>query len=96
MKKKPILIDCSLTGGRGPAKKTMELTQELKENNIPFLVLTDNAFKEKLIDVGVKIDYEVNVNLNDTPKLILEKFYDVISQIDYSFLVKLGARVAGP
>lgn len=92
----PILIDCSLTGGRGPAKKALELTHDLKLHQVPYLLLTDRGFEQKLRDLGLDIDYVVDTRLNEDPRIILNKFYEVVKNIDYSFMVKLGARVAGP
>ncbi|OIO52696.1 hypothetical protein COY93_03800 [Candidatus Uhrbacteria bacterium CG_4_10_14_0_8_um_filter_58_22] len=93
---KPILIDCSLTGGRGPAKKTWELTQDLDVRGISYLVLTDMGFRHKLTDLGVRVDFVVEMSLNDDPSRIISRFYDVIKDIDYGFMLKFGARVAGP
>ena len=73
-----------------------ELTQDLELNQIPYLILTDKGFKDKLQDLNIKVDYIVDTKLNDPPKVILDKFYEVIKKIDYSFLIKFGARIAGP
>lgn len=70
----PILIDCSLTGGRGPAKKAMELTSELELHHIPYKLLTDRRFEKKLRDLGLKIDYVVEATMNMDPQTILKKF----------------------
>ncbi|MFH2063104.1 MAG: hypothetical protein ABIJ46_03020 [bacterium] len=93
---KPLLIDCSLTGGRGPAKKTWELTRDLDAAGIPYLVLTDRGFRSKLDDLGVRVDLTVGVSLNDDPSAILAAFFEILKSVDYGLLLKLGARAAGP
>ncbi len=64
-----ILIDCSLTGGRGPAKKVYELCTDLKQDQIPFYLLTDIGFAPKLRDMGIEPDYIVDVKLSDPPQV---------------------------
>jgi hypothetical protein len=96
MKPKPILIDVSLTGGRGPAKKAYELTSDLKKENIPYKILTDKLFEKKLIEAGLKPDYVADVDLTDKPARIIGEFQRVVGKIECAFMVKMGARVAGP
>ncbi|OGM20856.1 hypothetical protein A2863_00075 [Candidatus Woesebacteria bacterium RIFCSPHIGHO2_01_FULL_38_9b] len=93
---KPILIDVSLTGGRGPAKKALELTSDLTLEKIPFLILTDKGFYPKLKDIGITPNYVVNTNLSDKSIRIIKSFYQTINKIDFAFMIRLGARVAGP
>jgi hypothetical protein len=93
---KPILIDCSLTGGRGSAKQAYELITELRSHAIPFFLLTDAAFQPKLTDMGMTPDFVVDTSLNDNPDQIIDAFWEVIEPISYSFMVKIGARMAGP
>ena len=93
---KPILIDCSLTGGRGPAKKVYELCTDLKKLEIPFHLITDEGFVPKLRDLGIEPDYIVKTKISDPPLEIMEKFLSIIKGIDYGFMVKIGARMAGP
>lgn len=91
-----VLIDCSLTGGRGPAKKAMELTKEFDLKGIDYVVMTDAAFKSKLDDLGVKVSYVVQTSFAETPAVIIEKFREVAETIDFDLMIKLGARMAGP
>ena len=93
---KPILIDCSLTGGRGPAKKVYELCTDLKQDNIPYNLLTDTGFATKLRDLGIEPDHIVNTRLNDPTETIMNMFHYKIKNIQYEFMVKIGARMAGP
>ncbi|KKQ51678.1 hypothetical protein A2865_00685 [Candidatus Woesebacteria bacterium RIFCSPHIGHO2_01_FULL_39_17] len=94
--RKPILIDVSLTGGRGPAKKALELTSDLALEGIPYQILTDKGFCTKLNDVGISPDYIINTNLGQSPTRIIKSFYKEIKEINFSFMVRLGARVPGP
>lgn len=91
-----ILLDVSLTGGRGPAKKAYELIADLRANNIPFKVITDRMFASKLRDMGIEPEYVVDTDLTDAPATVIQKFEEVMRTINYSLLVKMGARVAGP
>lgn len=91
-----VLIDCSLTGGRGPAKKAMELTKEFDLKGIDYAVMTDAAFKSKLDDLGVKVSYVVQTSFAETPAVIIEKFHEIVETIDFDVMIKLGARMAGP
>jgi len=91
-----ILIDCSLTGGRGPAKKTMELTKELDMKGIAYEVVTDSSFKPKLDDLGVEVSHVVNTSFAEPHSDIIEKFYNTIQGIDFDVMIKMGARMAGP
>jgi len=93
---KPILVDCSLTGGRGPAKKVYELCTDLKQDNIPYNLLTDSGFAPKLRDLGIEPDYIVDTRLNDPTETIMNMFHYKIKNIQYEFMVKIGARMAGP
>ena len=96
-KTKPtILIDSSLTGGRGPAKKTYEFIQRCKELNVQYQLISNTAFKFKLDDLGILPDYLVDVCLTDNPKTTIKQYRKVISQINYDCLVRFGARVPGP
>ena len=94
--KEIILIDVSLTGGRGPSKQALSFIEYLIENDIYYTVITDKGFSKKLSEIGIKPDYIVNTDLNDTEVKIIKKFQKVIEKIDYTFMVKFGARVAGP
>lgn len=93
---KPILIDCSLTGGRGPAKKVWEIVQDLEIEDIPYKLLTDRVFSFKLQDMGLEPDYIIDTGFSDAPELIIQKFDETIRKLDFLFLVKYGARIAGP
>ena len=88
---KPIMIDCSLTGGRGPAKKVYELCTDLKKLEVPFYLITDEGFVPKLRDLGIEPNYIVNTKISDPPLEIMEKFLSIIKGIDYGFMVKIGA-----
>ncbi len=96
MKSQPILVDASLTGGRGPAKQTYELVTDLRAANIPYAVISDRLFARKLIDIGVNPNYVVDTDLTEDPSMVIDKFYQAIKDIDFGLLVKLGARLAGP
>lgn len=93
---KNLLIDCSLTGGRGPAKKVYELTTDLKQEKIPYKILSDKGFEPKLLDLGVKPDILIETNLNESHQKIMKKFYNTIKNVDYDYMLKIGARMAGP
>jgi len=93
---KPLLIDVSLTGGRGPAKQALEIAISLRNKKIPFVILTDNLFAPKLKDIGLSPDIVVNTQLSDSPYKIRRSFEDCLSNIGYSCLVKIGARSVGP
>ncbi len=93
---KTILIDVSLTGGRGPAKKVWEFIQDCVEQKVPYEIITDKQFARKLTDLGIKPTYVIDTNKNEESEVIISKFYDAIKDIDYDLLVKFGARVAGP
>ncbi|HEY4525568.1 MAG TPA: hypothetical protein VJL32_00520 [Candidatus Paceibacterota bacterium] len=96
MKKTQILLDVSLTGGRGPAKKAYEVISDLKERGISYGIVTDRIFRYKLQDMGITPDFVVDTDLTEKPQTVIEKFNATLSNINYHFLVKMGARVAGP
>lgn len=93
---KKILIDVSLTGGRGPAKKVWEFIQDCKANNISYVILTDKQFVQKLEELGISPSYIIDTSKNEKPKVVIQKFYETIKNIDYDLMVKFGARIAGP
>lgn len=94
--KQPILIDTSLTGGRGPAKKTYEFVQRCRELSVSYCLLTNSAFAFKLADMGLTVDYTIDVSLSDTPKMVLDAYQKALADIEYGCLVRFGARNPGP
>lgn len=93
---KRILIDCTLTGGRGPAKKTAEFVWECQRLNIPYTLITDKRLVGVLKDFNIKPDYIIPINFSSTNKEIYELFEKQFSLIKYDVLVKFGARTPGP
>ena len=93
---KTILIDSSLTGGRGPAKKTAEFIWECKRRKINYLLLTDWKLKSILKDFELYPDITVDVSYNQTNNEIYQIFEKALKKIKFDYLVKFGARTAGP
>lgn len=93
---KTILIDCTLTGGRGPAKKTAEFIWECQRLKIPYKLITDNRLVGVLRDLGIKPDYIISVDYSLTNTEIYDLFEKRFRQISYDILVKFGARTVGP
>ena len=73
-----------------------ELCTDLKQDGIPFKVMTDTGFAPKLRDMGIEPDHIVDVKLSDPPQSIMKKFHNTVKGIDYGFMVKIGARMTGP
>jgi len=94
--KKTILIDVSLTGGRGPAKKVKSFTEYCDETNVDYQIITDRKFVAKLEELDIKPNFIVDTDMNEPESDILGKFYEVVKGIDYSIMIKFGARIAGP
>jgi len=94
--KQTILIDTSLTGGRGPAKKTYEFVQYCQENGITYRLLTNRSFLSKLAELGIKPDYTIDVNLAYGNNEILEQYKRTLQNIKFDSMVRFGARVPGP
>ena len=93
---KQLLIDCSLTGGRGPAKKVYELCTDLKQDRIPYKLLTDTGFAPKIRDMGIEPHILIETSLNQPHKEIMEKFLETIKDVEFDCMLKIGARMAGP
>ena len=91
----PILIDTSLTGGRGPAKKTYEFAQRCKELGVAYRLLTNSTFAFKLADMGLKVDYTIDVSLSDPATKILRAYRETMANLAYGCLVRFGARNPG-
>ncbi len=96
IKKTDILIDCSLTGGRGMAKQGYELAQAFTERGIKYLMCCDQGFAYKLRDLGVEPDIIVPTALNRPAAEVIDAFEFALKGIDFRYLVKIGARMAGP
>ncbi|MBI5466990.1 MAG: hypothetical protein HY975_02130, partial [Candidatus Kerfeldbacteria bacterium] len=84
-KKTDILIDCSLTGGRGMAKQGYELAQAFKERGINYLLCCDQGFAYKLRDMGIKPDIIVSTALNKPASEVLGAFEDALKKIDFRY-----------
>jgi len=93
---KKILIDCSLTGGRGSAKKAAEFIWECKRRKINYLLLTDRKLKPILRDFNLIPDFIVDVSYNKSNRKIYQEFEKKLKKINFDFLIKFGARTAGP
>lgn len=93
---KRILIDCTLTGGRGPAKKTAEFVWECQRLNIPYTLIADKKLVEILKDFNIKPDYVIPIDFALSNKEIYTLFEKQLSLIEYDVLVKFGARTPGP
>lgn len=93
---KRILIDCTLTGGRGPAKKTAEFIWECQRLNIPYKLITDKRLVGILKDLGIKPDYIISIDFSSSSKEIYALFEKELSLIPYDILIKFGARTPGP
>lgn len=94
---KKILIDCTLTGGRGPAKKATELVWECTRLNRPYFLLTDSKLNPILREMGITADKIIPINLiEDSDKDIYTFFQDELKKISFDILIKFGARTPGP
>ena len=93
---KNILIDCTLTGGRGPAKKTAEFIWECQRLNIPYKLLTDKRIVNILKEFNLKPDYIIPIDFSSTNEEIYTLFEKQLKLISYDILVKFGARTPGP
>ena len=93
---KKLLIDCSLTGGRGPAKKTAEFIWECKRKKINFFLIADKKLSLILRNLGVIPNKTIDTNYSENPKVIYDKFENVLGKIKFDFLIKFGARPVGP
>jgi len=89
-----ILVDSSLTGGRGPAKQAYEFMSACQERNIPYTLLTNKSFIYKLQDLGLKPDVVLDVELSQDRKDIYNLFEKTLTSLDFDLLVKFGARTA--
>jgi len=93
---KKILIDCTLTGGRGPAKKAAEFIWECQRRSINYFLLTDLKLAERFKELDIKPDQVLNIDFNSADKEIYSVFEKNLRLIDFDLLVKFGARVPGP
>lgn len=93
---KTILIDASLTGGRGAAKKAYEFVKRCQELGVLYRLLTSRDFVPKLKELGISPDYAVDVALGDVDERIQEKYFQLLKKIRFDSLVRFGARVPGP
>jgi len=93
---KKILIDCTLTGGRGPAKKTAEFIWECKRLQIPYRLITDRRLVAILKDFNIKPDYIIPIDFSSRSEEIYQLFERQFNSINYDILVKFGARTPGP
>jgi len=93
---KNILIDCTLTGGRGPAKKAAEFIWECQRLNIPYKLVADERLVGILSDFAIKPDYIIPINFSSTNEEIYDLFDKQLRLISYDVLVKFGARTPGP
>lgn len=93
---KKILIDCTLTGGRGPAKKCAEFIWELEKRNMKYSVISESLMAEKLSDFNIKPDVILNVDFSASNEDIYAQFEKAFKKIKFDYLVKFGARTAGP
>ncbi len=91
-----ILIDCTLTGGRGPAKKVAEFIWECNTKKIEYFLLSDKKLQTILDDFGIKSNKVLDIGLNNPAKKIYKIFKDELENIDFDLLVKFGARTPGP
>lgn len=95
-KKTNILIDCSLTGGRGMAKQGYELARAFRERGIEYLLCSDEGFADKLRDLGVEPNIVVPTALNRPAREVQRAFASALADVDFRYLIKIGARMAGP
>jgi len=93
---KKVLIDCTLTGGRGPAKKAVEFIWECQRLGIPYKLMTDKRLVAILNDFNIKPDYIVPVDFSSSNEEVYSLFEKTMSQIPYDVLIKFGARTPGP
>lgn len=93
---KTILIDCTLTGGRGPAKKAAEFIWECQRRKTPYKLITDKKLVNILCDLGITPDYVIPIDFSSSNSEIYDLFEKQFKGISYDILVKFGARTAGP
>ena len=94
--KTKILIDNSITGGRGMAKQGYEFVEELKRRKIDYLLCTDEGFAYKLRDIGVEPDIIVPTAFNEPPEKVNQAFAKALEYVEFEGLIKIGARMSGP
>lgn len=96
MSQNTILIDVSLTGGRGAAKKSYEFIRRCQEEGVRYALLTSKDFAPKLQEFGITPDFVVKVALGDRVECIQEKYLETLKSIPFDALVRFGARMPGP
>lgn len=92
--KKTILIDASLTGGRGAAKQAYELVTAFKENSVNYKLITNKSFVKKLEEVNIKPDIVLDAEFGYENKRIYQSFSTALTNTEFDLLVKCGARTA--
>ena len=90
----PILVDASLTGGRGPAKQAFEFILTCRERGVPYRLLTNRSFVPKLAELGVTADVIVDAELSMPRDQIYERYRSALTATPHRMLVKFGARTA--
>lgn len=93
---KKILIDCTLTGGRGPAKKVYEFASECKRLKIPYKIVCDSRLALILKEFQIDADYILDIAFSSKSETTYEKFRSLFATIDFDVLIKFGARTPGP
>jgi hypothetical protein len=91
-----ILIDCSLTGGRGPAKKTAEFVWECQKMKVKYFLVTDVKIAFLLREIGITPNKIIKTKLSEQNEKIYKTFREEFKNIDFDFLIKFGARPVGP
>ncbi len=93
---KKILIDCSLTSGRGPSKKTAEFVWECQKMKVKYFLVADVKTASILSELGITPNKIIKTKLSEQNEKIYETFRKEFKDIDFDFLIKFGARPVGP
>lgn len=94
MRSKAILVDASLTGGRGPAKQAYEFITACQERQIQCKLITNRSFVPKLKNLGLQPDFVLDAELSYPNERIYKTYYKALENINFDLLVKFGARTA--